>query len=315
MKKYSKIIFDLDGVVYRGHTPISGVAQAIVRIKNAGICVAYLTNNATRSRQELLVRLRSMGIPAQLDEVMPSSYAAACYLKQMKPRPRNVFVLGEKGLRNEIHSAGFHVLPPVLKGEKASATTFTKLSTGERAPRADVLVTGLDRRATYAKFASALDVLSSGAPWVACNLDPTLPMEHGAHPGSGSLNALLGYAAGKVNHEEHQKSEAAARSSRASSSPLASLSQITLREPDAVVGKPNPFMLQLLTGSRSARSHCLFVGDRLDIDIAFANAAGLSSMLVLTGVATRKEARKARGMLKPNYILPSAAQLPHWLGI
>ncbi|MDE1798298.1 MAG: HAD-IIA family hydrolase [Candidatus Micrarchaeota archaeon] len=317
MRLPSKIIFDLDGVVYRGHTPVPGVAKAIGQLKAAGIAVAYLTNNATRSRRELLIRLRKMGIPAQLNEVMPSSFAAARYLEQMRPKPKTVFVLGEKGLRQEIKSAGFDVLPPVLKGEHAAATTFTKLSTGRYAPRADVLITGLDRQVSYAKFASALDVLNSGAKWIACNLDPTLPMEHGAHPGSGSLNALLGYAAGQVNHQKHAQAHAA------SNRPLAALSQIILREPDAVVGKPNPYMLELASGkkfgaaqkARSALSSCLFVGDRLDIDIQFANAAGIPSMLVLTGVATKKEASKAKGLLKPNYILRSAADLPKWLGL
>jgi HAD superfamily hydrolase (TIGR01450 family) len=337
MRKFSKILFDLDGVIYRGHTLVPGAAQAIIRLKKAGVAVAYLTNNATRSRAELLKRLRQMGIPAQLNEVMPSSYAAACFLKQMRPKPQTVFVLGERGLRQEIRAAGFTILPPVLKGEKANATTFTKLSSGELAPKADVLVTGLDRHVTYAKLASALDVISSGVPWVACNLDPTLPMEHGAHPGSGSINALLGYASGHVNHERHQKSEAVHSHSRHSlassrSNPLASLSQITLREPDAVVGKPNSFMLELATGqkikpaSKSSRlsnsalhssslSRCLFVGDRLDIDIQFANAAGLTSMLVLTGVVKKSEATRAKGLLKPTYILSSVEQLPKWLGL
>jgi len=174
-----------------------------------------------------------------------------------------------------------------------------------------VLVSGLDRHATYSKLAAALDVLNSGAKWVACNLDPTLPMENGAHPGSGSIGICLAYGAGKVKNDGRGKCGRQARRTGAC------FSNIILREPDIVVGKPNPYMLDLLCAKSSGckRSSILFVGDRLDMDIAFANSAGLSSMLVLSGVTKEKEAGMAKGLLKPDTIIRSVADLPKWLGL
>jgi ribonucleotide monophosphatase NagD (HAD superfamily) len=58
-----------------------------------------------------------------------------------------------------------------------------------------------------------------------------------------------------------------------------------------------------------------FVGDRLEIDIAMANSAGMFSILVLTGVATKREAMRAKGLEKPKAILNSAAELPNFLGL
>ncbi|MCL6089001.1 MAG: HAD-IIA family hydrolase [Candidatus Marsarchaeota archaeon] len=303
MKSFSRLIFDLDGVLYRGHTPIAGAAGAMARIRKAGYSVAFITNNATRSRAQLQKRLAKMGIEARRDEIMTSAYAAACYLKSLKPKPRAVYALGERGLRNELRSAGFALLPLCLTGERAPATTFSRLSPSERHPPAHVLVSGLDRHVTYEKLAAALDVLNAGAKWVACNLDPTLPMENGVHPGSGGVGACLAYAAGKV--KETKRAGGAA------------FSNIILREPDIVVGKPNIRMLELLcAGCRpSERRSILFVGDRLDMDIAFANAAGLSSLLVLSGVAKKEDAKKAKGGLRPGAVLNSVAQLPEWLGI
>lgn len=301
--RFSRIIFDLDGVLYRGHTPIPGAAGALDKIRAAGYPVAFITNNATRSRAQLRKRLAGMGIHASVDEIMTSAYAAGCYLKQMKPKPSRVYALGERGLRNELRSAGFALLPLCLTGECGSATTFSHLPVSERNPHASVLVTGLDRFVTYTKLAAALDVLNSGAKWVAANLDPTLPMENGVHPGSGGVSVSLAYSAGQVR-----------QTGRA---PGSAFSNIIMREPDKVVGKPNSYMLDLLCTDcrRSARRKILFVGDRLDMDIAFAHAAGLSSLLVLSGVSKKEEAKKAKGVLKPGAILDSAADLPKWLGI
>ncbi len=320
--KFSRIVFDLDGVVYRGHTPIAGAAEAVERIRAAGMRVSFLTNNATRSRLDLRKRLAQFGVKTEVSDIMTSAYATACYLKSLKPQAREVFVVGEEGLREEIRQAGLTVLPGVLEGEEASATTFSRIPSEKTARKADVLVCGLDRQITYAKLASALEVLHSGAKWIACNLDPTLPMEKGVHPGSGSLVASLAYAAGEMKQGGKGAGKRAGLAER-SPSFGARLSNIILREPDYVVGKPNPYMLELLlkgkseTGAERAgnRSSVLFAGDRLDMDIGFANTAGLSSMLVLTGVGTKEEAKKAKGHLKPRYILSSVADVPEWLGI
>jgi 4-nitrophenyl phosphatase len=315
-RPFSRLIFDLDGVLYRGHTPVPGAAHALARIRKAGLPVSFITNNATRSRATLQRRLASMGIHAKKDELMTSAYAAACYLRSLRPRPSSLYVLGERGLRDELRTAGFEVLPLLLRGERHSATTFSRLPRSECTSCAHVLVTGLDRQATYAKLAAALDVLHSGARWVACNLDPTLPMENGAHPGSGSLSVCLAYGAGTIRVGRGGRDGGSGKGA-AGRSPQAAFSSILLREPDVVVGKPNPYMMDLLCKDcrKAERRKILFVGDRLDMDIAFAKSAGLSSLLVLSGVTGREEARKAKGVLKPDAILPSVADLPKWLGL
>lgn len=110
-KPFSRIIFDLDGVIYRGHTPIPGAAAALGKIRAVGYSIAFITNNATRSRSQLRRRLAKMGVHVSVDEIMTSAYAAARYLQQMKPRPRAAYALGERGLRNELRGTGFAVLP------------------------------------------------------------------------------------------------------------------------------------------------------------------------------------------------------------
>lgn len=110
--------------------------------------------------------------------------------------------------------------------------------------------------------------IRGGALWVASNVDSTLPSERGLLPGNGSLVASLRTATGQ--------------------DPL-------------VAGKPaSPIMDDAcrLSGARKP----LVVGDRLDTDIAGANAAGLDSLLVLTGVSGALDVLLAEPALRPTYI-------------
>ena len=59
----------------------------------------------------------------------------------------------------------------------------------------------------------------------------------------------------------------------------------------------------------------VFVGDRLEIDIRMANKAGMKSVLVLTGVANKKDAARAPKSDRPWKIIKSAAGIGKTLGI
>ena len=117
-------------------------------------------------------------------------------------------------------------------------------------------------------LAEAALAIRAGALWVAANVDPTLPTERGLLPGNGSLVAALRAATGA--------------------------------EPQ-VAGKPGP---QLMTDAvaRGDFRAPLVIGDRLDTDIEGANAAGLPSLMVLTGVNTARDAVYAEPAQRPTYI-------------
>jgi glycerol-1-phosphatase len=108
---------------------------------------------------------------------------------------------------------------------------------------------------TWAALAEACLAIRAGALWVACNVDATLPSERGLLPGNGSMVAALRTA--------------------------------TDVEP-LVAGKPEPLLFETAAKSAGAE-HPLVVGDRLDTDIAGAVAAGIDSLVVLSGVATPKQ--------------------------
>ncbi len=144
------------------------------------------------------------------------------------------------------------------------------------------VVQGLSMTIAWPDFAEATLAVGAGALWVTANLDPTLPTERGLVPGNGSMVAVLRTATG--------------------AEPL-------------VAGKPAPgMMLDALERGRYRLP--LVVGDRLDTDIAGAHAAGLPSLMVLSGVSTVRDAVYADAVHRPTYIgtdlralLDSAANL------
>ena len=127
---------------------------------------------------------------------------------------------------------------------------------------------GLSLTTCWADLAEAALAIRAGALWVSANLDATLPTERGLLPGNGAMVAALRAATG--------------------AEPL-------------VAGKPAPTLMRDAL-ARGAFHAPLAVGDRLDTDIAGANAAGLPSLMVLTGVNSAVDAVHAAAPLRPTYI-------------
>jgi glycerol 3-phosphatase-2 len=130
------------------------------------------------------------------------------------------------------------------------------------------VVQGHSPQTAWPDLAEAALAIRGGAVWVAANVDLTLPSERGLLPGNGAMVAALRAA--------------------------------TEREPQ-VAGKPAPTLMTDAL-SRGEFDAPLVIGDRLDTDIAGANAAGLPSLLVLTGVSTVPEAVRAVAGQRPDFI-------------
>jgi HAD superfamily hydrolase (TIGR01450 family) len=132
-----------------------------------------------------------------------------------------------------------------------------------------VVVQGYGPDVGWRVLAEANVAIRAGAGWVATNADRTLPSPRGPLPGNGSLIAVLTTALG--------------------------------RQPDTVVGKPDPRLFAIAARERGAKKP-LVVGDRLDTDIEAANRAGMDSLLVLTGVTQPDEVPTAPETRRPTYV-------------
>jgi ribonucleotide monophosphatase NagD (HAD superfamily) len=83
------------------------------------------------------------------------------------------------------------------------------------------------------------------------------------------------------------------------------------REPDDVIGKPEPRLFEAAAELAGLPvEEAVVIGDNLVTDIRAANAVGARSVLMLTGVVSPEEWRKnTRPDIKPTAIAHDAAEL------
>ena len=173
------VIFDLDGVIYRGKSLIPHAAEAVRWARARGLCVRFLTNNSTLTRDDYSQRLEEFGIPTPPEHVMTSAYATAAYLKACGEPGAKVLVVGEGGLRAEIAAVGFDVVP------------------ASNADGARYVAVGMDRQFRYEMLRAAMAAILAGAEFIASNRDTTFPIENGGLlPGGGTIVAAIEAAVG-----------------------------------------------------------------------------------------------------------------------
>ncbi|MGZ4775915.1 MAG: HAD-IIA family hydrolase [Oryzihumus sp.] len=164
---------------------------------------------------------------------------------------------------------GARVLAVGGEGVRAALREQGLVATSEAAD-AEAVLQGFGADVGWRELAEAAYAVQSGAVWVATNVDATLPTDRGTAPGNGTLVAAVRSATGV--------------------------------DPD-VVGKPWTPLYEL-----SARrldtdaSQTLAIGDRLDTDIAGANAAGVDALVVLTGVHGPADLAAAPVEWRPRYV-------------
>jgi glycerol-1-phosphatase len=201
LDRYDAVLLDLDGTVYRGTEAIPGAPETIKQIRDAGKAVRFVTNNASRSPNEVADHLAELGIPVDTDEVRTSAQAAAAVLRERLEPGAGVLVVGTEALADEVRLAGLRPL------REASAEV-------------SAVVQGLSREVGWRELSEAVLAVRAGALWIACNDDATLPTERGELIGNGALVAAVAAAtkarpevAGKPNRPLMDQAAAGARKS------------------------------------------------------------------------------------------------------
>ncbi|WP_375493474.1 HAD-IIA family hydrolase [uncultured Jatrophihabitans sp.] len=253
---YDVALLDLDGVVYVGPDAVPGASDSLAAARERGMRLAFVTNNAARPPHEVADHLSDLGVAARPDEVVTSAQAAARHLGDRLPGGARVLVVGTTGLTEALRERG---LVPV----------------DDAHGQVDAVVEGYSPELTWALFAEGAVAINRGVPWVATNVDRTIPSARGPLPGNGAFVAAMQLATG--------------------------------REP-VITGKPDPTMHRESV-LRSGAERPIVVGDRLDTDIEGANAAGCDSLLVFTGVTTPGELLEAPERLRPTYLAADLAGL------
>jgi 4-nitrophenyl phosphatase len=148
--------------------------------------------------------------------------------------------------------------------------------------RADFVVVGMDFEICYQRLADATLQIRAGARFIGTNPDRTFPSERGIVPGAGSLLAFLEAATDVA---------------------------------PTIIGKPEKIMMEQALARLSAEpstapalsSTAAVLGDRLETDILAGRRAGMATLLVLTGVTTRKMLDSAE--IQPDLVFDDVAHL------
>jgi HAD superfamily hydrolase (TIGR01450 family) len=168
------VLCDLDGVIYRGRQVLPGVKQALMRLRDSGVPVLFITNNSTRTPQATAEKISELtGVPVDAGQILTSSLSA---MELLDASDDPVMVVGEEGVRAAVEEAGLTV------------------TDDPQAARA--VVVGLIRSLTYDLVTDAMHAIMNGARFVATNDDTTFPTEEGLVPGSGAIVAAIAAASG-----------------------------------------------------------------------------------------------------------------------
>ena len=99
VQQYDCLLLDLDGTVFRGHEPTEGAVDALAATK---IRQLFVTNNASRSADEVAAHLCELGFTAVASDVVTSAQSAAHLLADQLPAGSPVLVIGTDALADEI---------------------------------------------------------------------------------------------------------------------------------------------------------------------------------------------------------------------
>ncbi len=176
--QFDAVLADLDGVVYLGEHAIPGATDALKRLADFGVGLAYVTNNASRSPTAVAAHLRDLGAPAEDHQVVSSAQAGAALLAEKFPPGSKVLVTGSDALAREVELVG---MTPVRSAHEGAV----------------VVIQGFDPSVSWKDLAEASYAIADGAAWVATNTDMTLPQPGGTAPGNGTLVAAVQTATGK----------------------------------------------------------------------------------------------------------------------
>lgn len=140
---------------------------------------------------------------------------------------------------------------------------------------AALVVCGIDVDLTYDKVRKATLLIRAGAGFIGTNPDTSFPAPEGLVPGAGSILALIEAASG---------------------------------QPPIVIGKPARGMFEAALRELGAGAQeTLMIGDRIGTDIKGAQALGIKTALVLTGVEDQASLEKSD--IKPDYVFKGLPDL------
>lgn len=270
------------GLFTKDTSPLAGVDAVLADLDGVVYAGAGAVPHAVESLNRAAAEGRRLGYIT--NNASRTDAAVAAHLRELglTTRPEDVVTSPQAAMRllAERIPAGSTVL--VVGGEglttEVEKAGFVVTRSAEDGPAA--VVQGFAPDVAWVHLAEAAFALATpeeegGIPWIATNTDWTIPQARGIAPGNGTLVSAVHTAVGRLA---------------------------------TVAGKPETPIFHEAVARFGAR-HPLFIGDRLDTDIAGAQAAGIDSVLVLTGIDRPKHILAAPASSRPTYLLADLREL------
>lgn len=236
--------------------------------------VVYLGQEPVPGAAEGIAGLRARGVPLSFvtNNAARAPEAVVEHLRELDIPcdPHEVTTAGQAGVRmlTQQLAAGSTVLvcgSPALAAQVQEAG-FSVTDTADDQP--DAVIQGYYPQLSWPVLTEAALAVQRGARWFATNVDPTRPTDRGLEPGAGAQIAVIRTVVG--------------------GDPLAA-------------GKPDRPLMDAAM-ARLGASRPIFVGDRLDTDVAGGVNAGIATMLVFSGVHRAAALFDAEASSRPDHI-------------
>jgi HAD superfamily hydrolase (TIGR01450 family) len=174
---FDGLVCDLDGVVYRGDTPIPGAVEALNALTERDVRIIYCTNNSRSTVSQYFDKLTGMGLRIGPEDIVTSATVTAEVLATRGASGSTAIVVGGDGVHEALRRIGVEIT-----------------DSGEA--RADLVVVGWDPDFDYDAMRRAALAVRAGAGLIATNDDAAFPAPEGLWPGAGAILASIEVASG-----------------------------------------------------------------------------------------------------------------------
>jgi HAD superfamily hydrolase (TIGR01450 family) len=270
LASFDAVLLDLDGTVYHEHHPLPGAIELIRKLQTDGRKFACLSNSPG-SPQNVCRRLESMGVKLDPELIYTAAAAACDYVLESFPKPDTGSRLAARSHFARVFNLCTESVQEMLEGK-------VQWVNGPDEP-CDAVIAGtpVNVNATPDRQRIALELLRKGAALVGLCNDRVYPSPRGIEFGAGAMCAMLSYAA--------------------------NVKPIFCGKPERI------FFIELCNRLKVEPARCVLVGDNLESDVGGARSVGMKSVLVLSGVTSRKDLAALDVSMQPDHVIASLTEL------
>src|SRR5215218_51081 len=137
-KLFGGYVFDLDGTIYLGDELLPGAERLVLKLRELGKRVIFLSNNPTKDPKMYAEKLGKLGLETPESEIVNTVVTMTQWLLQNHP-DATVFPISEEPLKNSLREAGIRM--------------------SEDPEEIDIVIASYDRTFEYRKLQIAFDAI------------------------------------------------------------------------------------------------------------------------------------------------------------